>query len=160
MCLQGTRSTLASLTTNKGVDTHGAIGRSQWPRGLKAWTFLARSNAGIVDSNPTQGMDVYCVRLFCICVLSVGRSLATGWPPSKKSYRLCIGSRNWKRGQGPTKGCRAIKIKIIKRNTENLPDEWKQSIVVPVHKKGDKIIGGYHYYQLHTTFYRIFFSQG
>jgi hypothetical protein len=33
----------------------------------KAWTVFARSNAGIVGSNPTQGMDV-CVRLFCVCV--------------------------------------------------------------------------------------------
>jgi hypothetical protein len=42
---------------------------------------FARSNAGIVDSNPTQGMDVY-VRLFCVCiVLCVGSGLATGWSP-------------------------------------------------------------------------------
>jgi hypothetical protein len=33
----------------------------------KTWTVFARSNAGIVGSNPTQGMDVY-VRLFCVCV--------------------------------------------------------------------------------------------
>jgi hypothetical protein len=32
----------------------------------KAWTVFARSNAGIVGSNPTQGMDV-CVRLFSVC---------------------------------------------------------------------------------------------
>jgi hypothetical protein len=45
----------------------------------KAWTVFARSDAGIVDSNPTQGMDV-CVRLFCVCiVLCVGSGLATGW---------------------------------------------------------------------------------
>jgi hypothetical protein len=76
----------------------------------KAWTDFARSNAEIVGSNPTQGMDV-CVRLFCVCVvLCVGRGLARGDPPSKESYRLCIGSRNWKRGQGPTKGYRAIII--------------------------------------------------
>jgi hypothetical protein len=31
----------------------------------KAWTVFARSNAGIVDSNPTRGMDV-CVSLFCV----------------------------------------------------------------------------------------------
>jgi hypothetical protein len=38
----------------------------------------ARSNAGIVGSNHTQGMDV-CVRLFCVCVvLCVGGGLATG----------------------------------------------------------------------------------
>jgi hypothetical protein len=34
-------------------------------------------------------------------------------PPSKESYRLCIDSRNWKSGQGPTKDCRAIIIIII-----------------------------------------------
>jgi hypothetical protein len=31
----------------------------------KAWTVFTRSNAGIVGSNPTQGMDV-SVRLFCV----------------------------------------------------------------------------------------------
>jgi hypothetical protein len=31
----------------------------------KAWTVYARSNAGIVGSNPTHGMDV-CVRLMCV----------------------------------------------------------------------------------------------
>jgi hypothetical protein len=33
----------------------------------KAWTAFARSNTGIMGSNPTQGMDV-CLRLFCVCV--------------------------------------------------------------------------------------------
>jgi hypothetical protein len=41
----------------------------------KAWNVLARSKAGIVGSNPTQGMDV-CV---CALILCVGRDLATGW---------------------------------------------------------------------------------
>jgi hypothetical protein len=31
----------------------------------KAWTVFARSNAGIVGSNPTEDMHVY-VRLFCV----------------------------------------------------------------------------------------------
>jgi hypothetical protein len=36
------------------------------------------SIAGIVGSNPTQGIDV-CVRLFCVCVvLCVGSGLTTG----------------------------------------------------------------------------------
>jgi hypothetical protein len=44
-----------------------------------AWTIFARSNAGIVDSNPTQDMDV-CVRLFCVyVVLCLGSGLAKGW---------------------------------------------------------------------------------
>jgi hypothetical protein len=47
----------------------------------KAWTAFARSNAGIVGSNPTQGMDI-CMRLFCVCVaLCVGSGLASGWSP-------------------------------------------------------------------------------
>jgi hypothetical protein len=33
----------------------------------KAWTVFARSNPGIVESNPTQGMDVWCVFILCLC---------------------------------------------------------------------------------------------
>jgi hypothetical protein len=39
---------------------------------------------------------------------------------------------------------------------EELPDQWKESIIVPIHKKGDKTdcnIVGYRCYQLHTKFY-------
>jgi hypothetical protein len=58
----------------------------------KAWTLFARSNAEIVGSNPTQGMDI-CVRLFCVCtVLCAGSQVAAfqlADPPSKESYRLC-----------------------------------------------------------------------
>jgi hypothetical protein len=47
----------------------------------KAWTVFARSNTGIVGSNPTQSMAI-CVRLFYICaLLCVGSGLATGWSP-------------------------------------------------------------------------------
>jgi hypothetical protein len=48
-------------------------------------------------------------------------------------------------------------------NEEDLPDQWKESVIVPVYKKGDKtvvIIVGYHCYQLHTKCYQICFSQG
>jgi hypothetical protein len=45
----------------------------------KAWTVFARSNTGIVGSNPTLCTDVF-VRLFRLCVvLCVGSGLATGW---------------------------------------------------------------------------------
>jgi hypothetical protein len=43
----------------------------------KARTFFALSNTGIVDSNPTRGMDV-SVRSFYACVC-VGSGLATVW---------------------------------------------------------------------------------
>jgi hypothetical protein len=53
-------------------------------RRSKAWTVFARSNTGIVGSNPTWGMDVR-VRLFCVCaVLSAGSGLATGWSPAQE----------------------------------------------------------------------------
>jgi hypothetical protein len=56
--------------------------------------------------------------------------------------------------------------KLIKSiaNKEELPDQWKESIHVPIHKEMINltviIIMGYHCYQLHTTFYQISFSQG
>jgi hypothetical protein len=47
----------------------------------KAWTVFARSNTGIVGSNPTTGIDV-CVRLFCVrIVLCAVSGIATGWSP-------------------------------------------------------------------------------
>jgi hypothetical protein len=47
----------------------------------KTWTFFARWNAGIVGSNPTQGIDV-CLHLLCVrVVLCVGSGFATGWSP-------------------------------------------------------------------------------
>jgi hypothetical protein len=71
----------------------------------KTWTVFARSNTGVMDSNPTKGMDV-CVRLFCAyVVLCVGRGLATGWSPVQGVLPTVYGLRNWNSGQGPTKGC-------------------------------------------------------
>jgi hypothetical protein len=54
-------------------------------------------------------------------------------------------------------------IKLI-WTKEELPHQWKKSIVVPIHKKGAKqtavIFEAYHCYQLHTKFYQTFFSLG
>jgi hypothetical protein len=49
----------------------------------EACTVFARSEAGIVGSNPNQGMDIWCVcAFFCVCVvLCLGRGLATSWSP-------------------------------------------------------------------------------
>jgi hypothetical protein len=78
---------------------------------LKAWTVFARSTAGSMPSNSTEVMDVCMVcNLFCVCVFCVDRGLAKGSSPSKESCRLYIGSRKWKSGWGPTKGCRTIII--------------------------------------------------
>jgi hypothetical protein len=62
---------------------------------VAAWIICALSNAGIVGSNPTQGMNV-CVRLFCICVVPcVGSGLAKGLIPRSRSPTNCINLRNW-----------------------------------------------------------------
>jgi hypothetical protein len=51
------------------------------PVALKAWTVLARLDAGIVGSNPTRGMDVYMyVYVYSMFVLSyVDWDLAISW---------------------------------------------------------------------------------
>jgi hypothetical protein len=57
----------------------------------KAWNIFARSKAGIVGSNPTQGMDV-CLCLFCVCI---GSGLAMGWSPVQGVPPTVLGLRNW-----------------------------------------------------------------
>jgi hypothetical protein len=81
----------------------------------KAWIIFARSNAWIVGSNPTRGMDV-CVRLFCVYAAALRRAD----PPSKYSYRLCIRLSNWKSGQGPTQDCTS-REKLSNDNTPSFP---------------------------------------
>jgi hypothetical protein len=74
---------------------------------MKPSTALARSNAGIVDSNPIQGMDV-CARLFCVCVvLSVGSGLAMGWSPVQGVLQTVYRLGNWKAAKAH-KDCTAI----------------------------------------------------
>ena len=49
-------------------------------------------------------------------------------------------------------------------NKEKLPEEWKESIIVPIHRRGIKeiivIIGAYHFCQPLTKFYPTSYSQG
>jgi hypothetical protein len=50
-----------------------------------------------------------CVLLFCVCAaLCAGSVLAMGWSPAQGILLTVKSSRNWKSGQGPTKGCKAI----------------------------------------------------
>jgi hypothetical protein len=70
----------------------------------EAWTVFARSNTAILSSNPTRGMDVFG-RLFCIyVVLCADSGLATGWSPSKESYRLCKKIKELEKLLRPNKG--------------------------------------------------------
>jgi hypothetical protein len=57
----------------------------------KAWTVFARSNAGIVGSNPTEGMNI-CVCLFSDCI---GSGLASDWYPVQEVLPTVLGLRNW-----------------------------------------------------------------
>jgi hypothetical protein len=56
------------------------------------------------------------------------------------------------------------KLIIAIWNKEELPEEWKESVIVPIHKKGIKqsviTIGAYHFYQLHTKLCPTSCSQG
>jgi len=58
-------------------------------------------------------------------------------------------------------GSRAIRSEIHKRinslwNKEELPEDWKESVIVPIYEKGDKIdcnYGGISLLSIHTQFY-------
>jgi hypothetical protein len=58
---------------------------------------------------------------------------------------------------GKTIRCEIHKLIISVWNKEELPYEWKESIIVPIYKKGDKkivvIIGAYLFCQLRTKLY-------
>jgi hypothetical protein len=70
----------------------------------KAWTVFAHSNAGIVVSNLTWGIDV-CVRLFCVyAVLCVRSGLATGWFPVQEVLPTVYRINKLKKRPRPSKG--------------------------------------------------------
>jgi hypothetical protein len=53
------------------------LSQSQWLRGLRHEVF-ARSNSAVMDSNPSEGMDI-CGRVYPVyVVLYIGSALATG----------------------------------------------------------------------------------
>jgi hypothetical protein len=57
----------------------------------------SRSEAGIVGSNPTQGMDVWCVcAFFCVCVvLCLGKRPCDELITRPRSPTVCEWSKNW-----------------------------------------------------------------
>jgi hypothetical protein len=75
------------LSSSQGpaADTHSTAEKSSpylqtAAERSKAFTVFARSEAVVVDSNPTEGMNVWSVyAFFCVCVvLCLGSGLATG----------------------------------------------------------------------------------
>jgi hypothetical protein len=66
--------------------------RSEWPHGLRhELSSLARTLGSWVRIPVEAWMSVFA---FILCVLCIGRDLATADPLSKGSYRPCIGLRN------------------------------------------------------------------
>jgi hypothetical protein len=64
---------------------------------------------------------VYCVRLFCVCVvLCVGRGLVTGWSPVQGVLLTVHRIKKLKCGQGPTKGCRAMIITAMPNSFKHI----------------------------------------
>jgi hypothetical protein len=79
-------------------------------------TLIARSKAWtvfLVSSNPTRGMNICIMCVYSVLYCAEVEVLEWADPPSKQSCQLCIGTRNWRCGRGPTKGCRAIIVIII-----------------------------------------------
>jgi hypothetical protein len=72
---------------------------------------FASSDAGIVGSNPTLGMDVWSVYVFCLCLCCpvFGKRPCDGLITRPRSPTVCEKwLRNWIRGQGPVWAGRAI----------------------------------------------------
>jgi hypothetical protein len=82
--------------------------RSQWPRGLRHELSSPAQTLGSWVWILLEAWMSVCV--YSVFVLSCVQTAALrrAHPPSKEPYPLCKRSRNWKGGQGPTKGCRAI----------------------------------------------------
>jgi hypothetical protein len=81
----------------------------------KVWTVFARLNAGIVGSNPVEGIEFCIVWVYAVFMLfCVGRGLATGWFPIRGALLTVYRIKKLKRVQGPTKGRRAVIIIQIK----------------------------------------------
>jgi hypothetical protein len=83
----------------------------------KACTVFARSEAGMVGSNPTQDMDIWYVYAFCVCVvLCLGRGLATSWSPAQGVLSSVKWSGNWESALCSTVGARGGKKKLSHAN--------------------------------------------
>jgi hypothetical protein len=90
---------------------------SQWSCGLRHESFSPAETLGSWVRIPLKVWISVCV--YSVYVLFFLYVAALQWAdtPSKESYRLCIGLRNWKSGLGP-KGYRAIEWEKNNVDTE------------------------------------------
>jgi hypothetical protein len=96
---------------------------SQWPRCLRHELSSPARTLGSWVRIPLEAWMSVCVySVFVLSFVQVA-ALRRADPPSKKSYRLCKRSWNWKSGQGPTKGCRATDRQTDGR-TDGRTDGW------------------------------------
>jgi hypothetical protein len=99
---------------------------------FKAWTLFARSNADIVGSNPTQGMDV-CVCVYSECMQRPWDGLIT----RPMSPTVCVKNiTELKKRPGPNKGlwshwwmkCRKYRPKPLPRAAATLAGKFNSHV--------------------------------
>jgi hypothetical protein len=88
----------------------------------KSWTIFARSNTGIVGSNPTRGMDVCVYSVFVL-----GSGLATGWSPVQRVLPTALWLRNWSETKR-FKVALCSKWKQQKRNKKKMKKTKKRTV--------------------------------
>jgi hypothetical protein len=100
----------------------------------KAWTVFACSDAGIVGSNPTQGMDVWCVcmHLFCVCVtLCLGSGLATGWSRVQGALPSVKMITELNKKPGPNRGLKdPSEKKTVMRHSDRRSPPTSRSLLI------------------------------
>jgi hypothetical protein len=98
----------AKVNLKEIVRGRALVSRSQRPRCLRHELSSFARTVGSWVQIPLKAWVSVCIYsvfvLFCVQVVALRRAN----PPSKEFYRLCIGLRNWKSGQGPTKDYTAI----------------------------------------------------
>jgi hypothetical protein len=87
----------------------------------EAWTVFARSNAGVVGSNPTGKHGCVCVRLFCVVLSCVCSGLATGWSPVQGVLPTVVGLRNWNKA---FHGCPMLQSGSNRKERERGGERW------------------------------------
>jgi hypothetical protein len=101
--------------------SYGSVKAENVTERSKTWTVFARLEAGILGSNPTQGIDVWCVYVFilCLCCPVLGRGLATSCPLAQGVLPSVKMTMKLKKGPGPTGA-----VEPVKKKAENLFASW------------------------------------